>query len=104
MISVRPAAIAAPIQAARNAPAGRGGGGGPPPRGWPGPAGGAPRGPPSRGNGPQPKMRHGDRGMSAAAPTDVTAAGTAMLPVPRITFASELKIQITMAPEKTTLE
>src|SRR5262249_38555226 len=64
----------------------------------------APRATPRRGNNPQPKMRHGDRGISAAAPTDVTTAGTAMLPVPRITLASELKTQIRIAPEETTVE
>jgi hypothetical protein len=59
---------------------------------------------PSRGNGPQPKMRPGDKGISTAAPAQVTAAGTAILPVPRITFASALNTQIRTAPEKTTWE
>jgi hypothetical protein len=58
---------------------------------------------PSRGNGPQPKIRQGDSGMSSAAPTNVITAGTTMLP-PRITFASELKTQTRIAPEKTTFE
>jgi len=49
-------------------------------------------------------MRQGDSGISTAAPTTVTTAGNAMLPVPRITLANELKTQIRMAPEKTTLE
>jgi hypothetical protein len=49
-------------------------------------------------------MRPGDTGISAVAPTEVTAAGTAMLPVPRITFASALNSQIRMVPEKTTWE
>src|SRR5438093_224907 len=64
----------------------------------------APPATPSRGSGPHPKMRQGDKGIRAAAPTEVTAAGIAMLPVPRITFASELKTQIRIAPEKAMLE
>ena len=59
---------------------------------------------PSSGNGPQPKMRQGDKGISATVPAQVTAAGKAMLPVPRIMLASELKIQTRIAPEKTTSE
>lgn len=59
---------------------------------------------PRRGNGPQPKIRHGDSGISSAAPTEVITAGVIMLPVPRSTFASELKTQIRIAPEKTTFE
>ena len=48
---------------------------------------------PRRGNGPQPKMRQGDSGISTTTPAQVTTAGIAMLPVPRITLASELKTQ-----------
>src|SRR4029453_5694015 len=48
-------------------------------------------------------MRHGDNGISAAVPAQVTMAGTAMLPLPRITLASELKIQTRIAPEKKNL-
>ena len=53
-----------------------------------------------RGNGPQPKMRQGDSGISAAAPTQVTIAGTAMLPVPRMTLASELNSHSRIAAGK----
>ena len=56
------------------------------------------------GNGPHPKMRHGDNGISAAAPANVTMAGTAMLPVPRMTLASELKIHTRIAHENMTFE
>jgi len=53
---------------------------------------------------PQPRMRQGDSGISARAPAHVTIAGSIMLPVPRITFASELKSQTRMAPPKRTFE
>ena len=36
----------------------------------------APPATPSRGNGPQPKIRHGDIGIKTATPTQVTKAGT----------------------------
>jgi hypothetical protein len=49
-------------------------------------------------------MRQGDSGISTAAPTQVTTAGTAILPVPRITLASELKSHTRTAPPNTTLE
>ena len=49
-------------------------------------------------------MRQGDSGTSTAVPVQVTIAGTIMLPVPRITLASELKSHTRIAPEKTTLE
>ena len=49
-------------------------------------------------------MRHGDSGISTTTPAQVTIAGTTMLPVPRTTLASELKIHTRTAPAKTTLE
>src|SRR5437763_4811962 len=59
---------------------------------------------PSAGNGPQPKISAGESGTSSATPTQVTAAGSAMLPVPRITAASELKSQTSTAPANTQFE
>ena len=64
----------------------------------------APPAMPSAGTGPQPKISSGDKGTSAITPTTVTLAGTAMLPVPRITAASELKSQTSTAPANTQLE
>jgi len=49
-------------------------------------------------------MRNGDNGIKTATPAQVTSAGTAMLPVPRITLASELNSQTRTAPQKITLE
>ena len=37
-------------------------------------------------------------------PAQVTVAGTIMLPVPRMTLASELNSQTRIAPTKTTVE
>ena len=59
---------------------------------------------PSAGTGPQPKISNGDSGMSTAAPAQVTQAGTAMLPVPRITAASELNSHTSTAPANTKFE
>ena len=59
---------------------------------------------PSAGNGPQPKMSTGDSGTRTTTPAQVTAAGNAMLPVPRRTAASELKSQTSTAPAKTQFE
>ena len=42
--------------------------------------------------------------MRTATPAHVTSAGTAILPVPRITFASELNNHTRTAPEKITVE
>ena len=39
---------------------------------------------PSAGNGPRPKIRHGDSGTSSTTPALTASAGTSMLPVPRI--------------------
>ena len=49
-------------------------------------------------------MRQGESGINAAAPADVTMAGTAMLPLPRITLARELNTQTRTAAEKMTFE
>ena len=59
---------------------------------------------PSAGNGPQPKMSAGESGITTRAPTQITEAGNAMLPVPRMTAASELKSHTSTAPAKTQLE
>ena len=59
---------------------------------------------PSAGTGPQPKISSGDSGISNDHAGAVTSAGTAMLPVPRITLASELNSHTSTAPAKTTLE
>ena len=59
---------------------------------------------PSAGKGPQPKISAGDSGTSSTAPTEVTMAGTAMLPVPRITAASALNSHTSTAPANTQLE
>ncbi len=56
---------------------------------------------PMAGTGPQPKIRSGDSGISSTSPTVATPAGTAMLPVPRITADSALKTQMTTAPANT---
>jgi hypothetical protein len=55
---------------------------------------------PRPGIGPQPKISKGDKGTRNTTPATVTLAGTAMLPVPRITAASELKSHTRMAPPK----
>ena len=59
---------------------------------------------PSRGTMPKPKIRSGDTGISTTAPTQATAAGSHMLPVPRMTLASELNSQIRIAPAKIVFE
>ncbi len=59
---------------------------------------------PRRGSGPKPKISAGDSGISTTAPTQATAAGSSMLPVPRITLASELNSQIRTAPAKMVFE
>lgn len=59
---------------------------------------------PIAGTGPQPKMSSGDSGISTTTPATVTLAGTAMLPVPRITAASELNNHTRTAPVNTQLE
>ena len=59
---------------------------------------------PSAGNGPQPKISAGESGTRITTPTQVTAAGNAMLPVPRITAASELNNHTSTAPAKTQFE
>jgi hypothetical protein len=59
---------------------------------------------PSAGNGPRPKIRHGDSGTSSTTPPLAASAGTSMLPVPRITLASAFVSQISGVPAKTILE
>ena len=49
-------------------------------------------------------MRAGESGIRTTAPRQLTIAGMAMLPVPRITLLSELKTHSRTAPAKTTLE
>ncbi len=53
---------------------------------------------PSLGTMPKPKINSGDTGISTTAPTQATTAGSHMLPVPRMTLASELNNQIRIAP------
>lgn len=59
---------------------------------------------PMPGIGPQPKISKGDSGTSTTTPATVTLAGTDMLPVPRITAASELKSHTSTAPANTQFE
>ena len=59
---------------------------------------------PSPGIRPQPKISSGDSGISTSVPATVTMAGTAMLPVPRITADSELNSHTSSAPAKTQFE
>jgi hypothetical protein len=49
-------------------------------------------------------MSAGDAGTRITTPMQVTAAGNAMLPVPRRTAASELKSHTSTAPAKTQFE
>ena len=49
-------------------------------------------------------IRIGDAGISTAAPAQLTIAGTAMLPVPRMTLASALSSQTSRLPAKPTFE
>ena len=51
-----------------------------------------------------PKIRHGDSGISTTTPTQITMAGTSILPVPRIALDSALRIQISTLPANTTFE
>ncbi|MGY4439553.1 hypothetical protein ACVW04_002335 [Bradyrhizobium sp. LM2.3] len=55
---------------------------------------------PSRGIGPNPKIRAGETGMVTIAPTSVTSAGTLTLPAPRNAAAWRLTIHTGMAPAK----
>jgi hypothetical protein len=59
---------------------------------------------PSAGNGPRPKIRHGDSGISSSTLPQIAAAGTNILPVPRITLASAFISHTSVVPAKTTLE
>ena len=59
---------------------------------------------PSAGNGPRPKIRHGDSGTSSTTLAQIASAGTNMLPVPRITLASAFISQTSVVPANTTLE
>ena len=59
---------------------------------------------PSAGNGPRPKIRHGDNGTSSTTPTQTANAGKNMLPVPRITLASAFISHTNAVPANTTLE
>ncbi len=51
-----------------------------------------------------PKISNGDTGTSTRTPTQMTNAGTSMLPVPRMTLAKPFITQSNTFPEKTTLE
>ena len=51
-----------------------------------------------------PKIRQGESGTRKATPPQITDAGTSMLPVPRITFASPFMVQSRMLPANTTFE
>ena len=59
---------------------------------------------PNAGNGPRPKIRHGDSGTSRTTLAQIASAGTNMLPVPRITLASAFISQTSVVPANTTLE
>ena len=59
---------------------------------------------PKPGTGPQPKISSADSGTSSGTPAQVTSAGKAMLPVPRITAASELNSHTSTAPANTQFE
>ena len=59
---------------------------------------------PSAGNGPMPKIRHGDSGTSTATPALTDNDGTSMLPVPRMTLASAFISQTSGVAAKTMLE
>jgi hypothetical protein len=64
----------------------------------------APPAMPRAGTGPAPKISSGETGIRTTAPAVVTVAGKAMLPVPRITAASELNGQSGTAPAKIKVE
>ncbi len=51
-----------------------------------------------------PKIRQGESGTSTTTPTQITRAGTSMLPVPRITLAKPFMAQTRTLPLKTMLE
>jgi hypothetical protein len=59
---------------------------------------------PMAGIGPNPKIKSGDNGTNATAPTNKTTAGNIMFPVPRIALAAPAFSQIKGIPAKTTLE
>jgi hypothetical protein len=59
---------------------------------------------PSAGMGPRPKIRHGESGTSTTTPTQITNAGTTMLPVPRMTLASPFIAHSSTFPANTTFE
>jgi hypothetical protein len=59
---------------------------------------------PRAGNGPRPKIRHGDSGTSSSTLVQIAAAGTNMLPVPRITLASAFSSHTSAVPANTTFE
>jgi hypothetical protein len=64
----------------------------------------APPATPSRGNGPQPRIRQGDSGTRITVRPTLTPAGTTMFPVPRMTLAKALNTQIKTIPAKTMSE
>src|SRR5262249_783213 len=59
---------------------------------------------PSAGNGPRPKIRHGESGTRRTTPTQLTSAGTHILPVPRTALARPFMTHSNTLPAKTTLE
>ncbi len=59
---------------------------------------------PRAGNGPTPKIRQGDSGISSSTPMHTAAEGTNMLPVPRMTLASAFISHTNAVPANTTLE
>ena len=59
---------------------------------------------PSAGNGPRPKIRQGDSGISSTTLLQITRAGTNMFPVPRMTLASAFISHTSGVPANTTLE
>lgn len=56
------------------------------------------------GNGPIPKIRHGDSGISSTTPRQIASDGTNMLPVPRITLARAFISHTSGVPANTTVE
>ena len=51
-----------------------------------------------------PKISRGDNGTRTTTPTQMTNAGTSMLPVPRTTLAKPFMTQSNTLPANTTLE
>ncbi len=51
-----------------------------------------------------PKMSSGDSGTSTTTPTQITNAGTSILPVPRMMLAKPLSSQSSTLPANTTFE